>query len=61
MKLIHTGAQIKEEVLYGLEAYISDDEYKDGKLIQTPVGHNPPEDGAIILVQKAINQIIEKL
>ena len=60
VKLINTGAQIKEEVLYGLEAYIPDDGYKDGKLIKSSVGHNP-KDGAIVLVQKAVNQIVEQL
>jgi hypothetical protein len=59
-KLLNTGAEVKKETLYSLEAYIPDDGYKEEKFIKTSVGHKR-DDGAIILVQKAINQIVEKL
>lgn len=60
LTLKNTGMSIKEEMMYSLESYIPNDEYENGKLINTSVSHNP-QDGAIKLVQIAVNRTLELL
>jgi len=57
--LKNTGVGVGDAIVYGLEAYIPDDEYAEGELITSSVSHNP-KDGAIVLVQTAINRVLEK-
>ena len=48
------------ECIYSVEAYIPADNGKPGKLIHAQVIHKR-EDGALVLVQKAVDQVLKKL
>lgn len=60
LSIYNTGVKHEKGTMYQIEAYVPSDDGIGGRIIEAGCIHNR-DDGAIILVQKAIDSVVAKM